>query len=261
MLKSCCQHSAMASLFSNLKFAWEFFVQRKHRLTDVSPITDFNYPEPDDRLMAFLLGMYREHGASAVKLGNWICVDGGRLFTRAAHFDHRKHPKNLVLQADFVTVTQQGQHIIESFAGIGEDLDSALVDACKSFQDCSFHALFVTLLDRPCEHVDREVWSIGGQNRQVTLGWLRYRGNFPTDEWAPIFEGLQKHLESLSLKSGLHWARYFYCHLPSQDPTIEVLIDNETSDVLQSQAAHLPWPQMEAFYSTRLFFTIRDSKT
>ncbi|MBK8094259.1 MAG: hypothetical protein IPK32_20445 [Verrucomicrobiaceae bacterium] len=211
--------------------------------------------------MNFLLGMYREHGASAVRVGNWICVDGGRLFTRAAHFDHLRHPQNLILQADFVTVTIQGQHIIESFAGIGPDFTSALQDACKSFQDCSFHALFVTLLGRPCEHVDREVWSIGGQNRQITLGWLRYRGDFPTDQWAPIFEGLQKHLESFSLTRGLHWVRYFYSHVPSQAPTIEVLIDNEISEPLQSLAANLPLATSGAVYSTRLFFTIQDATT
>lgn len=249
----------MASLMSNLKFAWEYFIQGKHRLGDVSPVPDFDYPKPDERLMTFLLGMYRDHGASAVRIGNWVCVDGGRLFTRAAHFDHRQLPKNLVLQADFVTVTQQGRHIIESFAGIGDDMDSALVDACKSFQDASFHVLFVTLLDRACEHVDQDVWRIGVQNRNLTFGWLRTRGQFPTELWAPIFEGLHKHVESLSLTPGLHWVRYFYCHVPLQAPTIEVMIDNEVSDVLQSQAASLPWPQTDAFYSTRLFFTIQDA--
>ena len=248
----------MASLLSNLKFAWEFFVQRKHRLTDVSPIPDFNYPEPDDRLMAFLLGMYCEHGASAVKLGNWICVDGGRLFTRAAHFDHCQHPKNLVLQADFVTVTQEGQHIIVAFAGIGEDLDSAVADACKSFQDVSFHALFVSLLDRSCGHVEREVWSIDDRIRNITLGWLRWRGELPIDLWPPIFKGVQKYMESQPLSSGLHWLSLFYFHLPSQEPTIEVLLDNETSEALQKQMATLPWPQTEAFYSTRLFAVIQD---
>lgn len=248
----------MPSLCSKLRFAWEYLILGKHKLPQVSPPPDFDYPVPDDCLMNFLLGMYCEHGASAVRVGNWICVDGGRLFTRAAHFDHRQHPQRLILQADFVTVTKQGQHMIESFAGIGPDFTSALQDACKSFQDCSFHALFAALLGRLCEHVDREVWNIGGQNRQITLGWLRYRGDFPTDKWAPIFEGLQKHLESFALTRGLHWARFFYSHAPSQAPTIEVLIDNETSEPLQSLAANLPWPQVEQFFSTRLFFTIQD---
>lgn len=249
----------MVSFLSKLRFAWEYLVQGKHRLTDASPVPGSNYPKPDEHLMSFLVGMYREHGASAIKLGDWVCVDEGRLFTRADHFDHRQTPSNLVLQADFVTVTQQGQHIIESFAGIGQGLDSALEDACKSYQDASFHALFVTLLGRPCEHVDRDVWTIGGIRRNVTFGWLRMRGEFPTDKWPLIFEGLQKLTESLPLGPGLHWARYFYCHIPSQAPTIEILIDNEASEAMQIQAASLHWPQANVFYSVRLFFVIQDS--
>lgn len=248
----------MVSFLSKLRFAWEYLVRGKYRLSDASPVPGSNYAKPDERLMTFLLKMYREHGASAVRIGNWVCVDEGRLFTRADHFDHRQHPKSLVLQADFVTVTQQGRHIIESFAGIGENLNSALADACKSFQDASFHALFVTLLSRPCGHVDRDVWTIGGIRRNVTFGWLRMRGAFPTDLWPPIFEGLKKYTESLPIESGLHCARYFYCHIPSQEPTVEVMIDNETSEQLQTHVAALPWPQKNEFYSVRLFLVIQD---
>ncbi|RYD63569.1 MAG: hypothetical protein EOP83_11865 [Verrucomicrobiaceae bacterium] len=105
--------------------------------------------------MEFLAGMYREHGAMVARVGNWVCVDGGRVYTRAAYFDLRQNSQNLVLQTDFITLTDVGQHIVESFAGIGHDQTAAVQDACKSFQDASFHVLFVTLLGHPCEHVDR----------------------------------------------------------------------------------------------------------
>ena len=79
--------------------------------------------------MGFLVDMYRTHGAKAVLAGNWVCINRGRAFTRAAYFDIQQHPKNLILQTDFITVTEDGIHIAEAFAGIGTDVSSALRDA------------------------------------------------------------------------------------------------------------------------------------
>jgi Family of unknown function (DUF6348) len=248
----------MPSLFDHIKFTWEYFVRGLHRIPPVSAPPDFDYPSPDPRLMEFLSGMYQEHGALAVRVGNWICVDGGRVLTRASHFDHPSPSKNLVIQADFVTLTVDGQHIVESLAGIGPDRSTAIEDACEGFQGSCFHALFVTLLDHPCDHVDRETWIIGGQARQVTFGWLRTRGAFPFDRWPPVFERIQGHMKSLPLSPGRHWIRYFYCHLPSGAPTVEVLVDNETHEELQARGGGLPWPASDTVYSVRLFFVIQD---
>lgn len=60
----------MPSLCSKLRFAWEYLIQGKHKLPQVSPPPDFDYQVPDDCLMNFLLGMYCEHGASAVRVVN-----------------------------------------------------------------------------------------------------------------------------------------------------------------------------------------------
>ena len=248
----------MPSLLDRFKFTWAYFVQRRHRIPAVSAPPDFDYPLPDPRLMEFLAGMYRGHGALAERIGNWICVDGGRVFTRASHFDHPRHSKNLVIQADFITRTVDGQHIAESLAGIGPDRSTAIQDACEGFQASCFHALFVSLLDHPCAHVERETWTIGGQPRQITFGWLRTRGEFPFDHWPQVFERIQGHVENLTLPPGRHWIRYFYCHLPSGEPTVEVLVDNETHDELQAQAAGLAWPASDTVYSARLFFVIQD---
>ena len=249
----------MSSFLQRLKFTWEYWVKGRHRVPPVAVPPDCDYPPPDAKLMGFLVGMYREHGAEAVQVGNWICVDRGSLFTRAAHFDHMQHPKNLILQADFITITKRGARIVESFGGIGTDVSSALLDACKGYQDCTFHALFVTLLDHACEHVEREEWVINGIPRNIIMGWLRIRGHFPHELWSPIYEGIQRQIQNFSLTGGLHWCRYFYARSPSGDPTIEVLVDNETCEQLQSQAADLPWPPTEDFYAVRLFFTIQDS--
>lgn len=249
----------MSVFVKRLKFAWDYFVRGRHSLPPFNNPPDLGYPEVDEGLMDFLVGMYQAHGAEAVRVGSWVVIDRGRLFTRAAYFDVRKHPAKLILQTDFVTVPDSGQHIVESFAGVGTDLPTALQDACKSFQDSSFHVLFSALLAQPCGHVEQEVWSISGVPRRVTLGLLRMRGHLPLDQWPPVFEALQKQVQSFAIPSGLHWIRFFYSSFPIESPTIEVLVNNDTCSGLQMQAAELPWPRTKDVYTARLFFIIQDA--
>lgn len=250
----------MPPLFRRFQFAWDYFIRRSHRFPALQVPPDFDYRAPDDFLMKFVEELFTAHGAHACRSGSWIIVEGGRLFVRSAHFDHRKHPQSLVLQTDFVLLTPSGLHIVESFAGMGNDLRSALIDACKSFQDSAFHVLLVTCLDHSCEHVERESWTIGGSVRELTFGCLRTRGEFPLDLWPDVFEAMRSQVESIQLSAGFHWVRYFYAHIPGSNPTVEVLVDNQPHQVLLSAASTLPWPASDAFYSARLFFTVQDSK-
>ncbi len=249
----------MPSFFRRVKFVWDYFIRDRQQPTLCSVPQDFDYPEPDDTLMAFVVDMFTAHGASAVRSGSWVVIDGGKLFARACHFDLRQHPNSFVLQTDFVCLTSSGQHIMESFAGIGTDLKSALTDACKSFQDSSFHVLLVTLLEHPCEHVDRDTWRIACTERALIFGWLRTRGQMPLDLWPPVFKALQLQFEAFDLPRGLHWVRYYYAHIPGDSPTIEVLVDNLPCESLMEGVSSFPWPASDAFYSARLFFTVQDA--
>ncbi len=121
----------MPPFFSRLKFAWDYWLRGRHRLPPVELPSDFDYPAPDDFLMTVVADMFTAHGAHAYRSGAWIVVAGGRLFVRAAHFDHRQHPDSLVLQSDFVCLTPSGQHIVESFAGIGSDQRSGGCNVCS----------------------------------------------------------------------------------------------------------------------------------
>ncbi|RYD18551.1 MAG: hypothetical protein EOP88_22175, partial [Verrucomicrobiaceae bacterium] len=191
----------MANPLASLKFAWEFFVRGKHRVE----MPDFGYDAPDDRLMNFLAEMYRGHCVIANRYGNWVFVDEGKMHVRASWFRCNPSSDHVIIQTDFVTISAQGEHVVESFAGMGPDMTTALKDASKSFQDSSFHVLLTTLLDRPCEHVDREVWTIGGQRRNVTFGWLRTRGALLEEQWPPVFEGIRRQVEGIPLAPGRHW--------------------------------------------------------
>ena len=248
----------MPSFLRRLGFAWDYFVRGRHRLPEVV-LPDFGYDLPDEKLMRFLSDGYEGHGAEPVRIGNWIFIAKANVLSRAAWFPVSGSPGSCVIQVDFITVCDGERHIIESFAGFGADHASALKDACKGFMDSSFHVLLSTVCGQPCDHVDREIWTIGGREKHVTLGWLRKRGHTPLDEWPSIFTEVQRQVEEMSLSQGLHWMRYFYSHTPGEEPTIEVLLDNEPHGELQGRGAGLPWPQTDTFYSIRLFFVIQDA--
>lgn len=209
--------------------------------------------------MQFLLHAYQKHGCTAAQHGDWIVVEQGCLLTRASTYNENEQAGVVILQADFLTVTPEGHHILESFAGFGPDQISALRDACESFLDSTFHAILSALLARPSEHATTLRWDIGGTARQLTFGSVRMRGAFPGGAWPEIFASLENETQKVYLPKGLHWARYFYSHVPGRPPTVEALLDNETWPEMQGKMPDFPWPQSEEFYSARLFTLIEDA--
>lgn len=247
----------MPSPFQRLKFAWDFFVRKKDRAGNIT-LPDFDYEVPDERLMRVLQDMFESHHAEPVRIGNWIATNEGRVLSRASLHILREEPADFWIQADFITLCEGGRHIVESFASSGEELASAMKDVCRNFQESSFHVLLTTLSGQPYDHAERERWIIGGQERNVTFGCLLTRGSMPLADWPPVFEIIQRDVESLPLSPGLHWMRYFYSNIPGSEPIMEVLQDNEPHEELQARSAGMPWPKSDAFYSARLFFVIQD---
>lgn len=204
--------------------------------------------------MEFLVDMYESHGASACRVENWVAVEDAILLTRGSSHEFSRPRDSIVLRVDFVTL-YQGRLIVEAFAGVGKNHGEALEDACRSFQDCTFHAL---LGKPPCPHTDTDVWTINGWPRRVTLGLMRYRGSFPRDQWEALFNGIQSFIENADIERGLHWIRLFYSRAPHAETTVEALLDNESNEQLEAGLGGLPWPEAGAFYSVRLFMVIQD---
>ncbi len=212
---------------------------------------------PDPEMMDFLQKAYASHGAKAEIQGDWVMVEGGKLKTQA-RYDGKQGKDSFILQADFLTRLDSGETIVESFGGVGKDLKEAKGDAYGAFLDSTFHALLSVGLGKPCEHADTEEWEIGGSKRKVTFGLLRMRGPLPENAWQPAYEGLQKLVKESGLPKGLHWVRYFYAQIPGQEPTVELMLDNETWEPLQEKAKGLTWPESKDYYSARLFFMVED---
>lgn len=243
----------MASFFKTLKFLWGYLGGR-HRL---EPLPDFDYPEPDPFLQNFLLDMYQEHGTPAFHAGNWVLVGDGKLMTRAACFNQREMSTECSVQVDFITVAKSG-HLIESFVGMGSNPREALLEACETFQSAAFHVLYSVLLKQECGHVEVVEWMVGGVRRKITFGLLVTRGNFPLEQWDGVFEGIRKIVEASDFSGGLHWIRCYYALIPGADPIVELLVDNNTAELMEQALGELTWPVSEEFYSARVFFTLED---
>jgi len=216
-------------------------------------------PKPDKVLIKFLYDMYKSHGANAKIEDSWVSIANGKIHSTAYHFNHAKYPNGLfLLQADFITRINEDQSIVESFAGHGSDLNSALKDACESYQDCTFHALFSALLGQNCSHAETKKWVIGESKRKVTFGSMKIRGKFDSSSWKAIFPKLETKIQKSNLKNGLHWVRFFYMNIPNHEPSVEVLLDNNEWKQLQTEFRELPWPRSNDPYSVRLFCVIDD---
>ncbi|MGV3662502.1 MAG: DUF6348 family protein [Prosthecobacter sp.] len=246
----------MSPFLRALKLTWDHFSGGDQDTF----LPDLGHPPVDERLMSLLAEMYQSHGVEVRRVANWVLAEGGALITRAACVGQQEHPGTFMVQVDFATVVDLDKHIIESFVGMGPDKDLALLDASKAFLDASFHVLLSALLGRSCGHCVVESWTMGHLQRQVSLGSLRIRGQFPANDWPRLFEKIQQQLESHELSPGLHWIRVFYSHSPTAQSTAEVLVDNDVEEALQAAVGRLDWPQTADFYSVRLFMVIQDAE-
>lgn len=214
--------------------------------------------EPGDPEMGrFLKEMYLAHGSAAEIKDGWVVVEGGKLRTKAI-YERMQSREGVMIQADYYTELASGELIVESFAGLGDDLKSAIADTYRAYLEATFHALLSAALGQPCDHAELMEWEIGGTRRKLTFGSLYMRAKMPDDSWPPVFEGIEKQIKASGLAKGLHWVRYYYAHIPGQEPTVEVLLDNQTWTPLQEQGASLPWPESDKFYSARMFFVVQD---
>lgn len=250
----------MGNFVAKLRFTWEYWVKGMHRAPEPLP-DQSGYDPPNESLMKVLGGMYQGHGSEVCRAGPWLAIDAAKLLTRVSYFEHGGSSTMRAVQMDVVTVvTESNHHLIESVGGFGDNLEEALRDALRNFAESSFHPLLCGLLDKACDQVEVEYWTIGGIRRKITMGGLCCRGfRVPSEAWSPIFEAIESRLTTFDLPSGLHWMRYYYAWLPGGEALAEVLLDNETELELQEHLAGLPWPQSESFYSRRLFFTIQDA--
>jgi Family of unknown function (DUF6348) len=200
----------------------------------------------------WLSGLMNAHGVRSEQHDEWIVFPdhGKRGYARL-------FPREHSCQLDIGIEIYPGWLVLESFAGIGADIDAALKDAFDAFARGALHVMLSAFFRAtPDEQVTREQWNIARTTRQMTLGNVVFRGRTPADpvHWFPQ---LETALKSLALPEGTHWLRLYYAQRDSQAMIHEALLDNETWPELQEAMARFSWPLMGDFYSARLFLVIQ----
>ncbi len=176
---------------------------------------------------------------------------------RAAIVRQIPNDHGFTVQLDVSIQLRPAQMLVEPCAGIRETLEHAIRDAFQAFAANSFHVLLAALFDHPSDQAHAEAWTIGAQERKVTLGNLGVRGTLPDGFAGSVFEPFCSLLKSSALTPGLHWIRRFNLDLKGKTQTCEALCDNQPWDDLAAATKQLAWPRGADFYSVRLFLIVQ----
>lgn len=163
-----------------------------------------------------------------------------------------------VLQLD-VYIDYGINPILESFAGLGDDFETATIDAFENFRDNAFYtilsAFFTSKFD---EKINKYNWNINGKEFEIFSSNIGFRGpqaSNLTTEWLKQFEA---EVQNLQLNEGTHWIRLFYSQQQNQTSVCEVLLNNNECISIAQKAQQFDWHKQEEFYSIRVFMILKN---
>lgn len=202
--------------------------------------------------------LFITHNIKCTIKDNKILFDKEQISIEICCFDKTSNPNLNVLQLD-VNLYYGINPIIESFAGIGENFESANINAIENFTHNSFHtilsAFFTSKFDK---EIQKYNWNISNKKFEVYSSNIGIRGTKPqklNTEWLKQFE---IEISKLKLEEGIHSIRLFYSQNQNQTTICEVLLDNNISIQLQEKAIFFDWQKQEEFYSLRVFMVLKN---
>lgn len=206
----------------------------------------------------YIADLFINHNINCRVDQNKIFFDKELISIETYCFDRNSSPEFKVLQLD-VYVNYGADSILESFAGLGNDFETAVVDAFENFKNNSFHAILSALfISKYDEEINKYNWKINGKDFEIFSGNIGIRGNKPsqlTTKWLGQFEA---EVQKLALEEGTHWIRLFFAQQENKTSVCEVLLDNEYCIPLQQKAENFDWHRQEAFYSIRIFMILKN---
>jgi Family of unknown function (DUF6348) len=206
-----------------------------------------------------LAKLMRAHGAPVITDGAWLVSPDHPARIGAWIVQEREHGDVVIVQLDVHVATADGRTIVESFAGLGADTDAAVGNAMDNFARNTFHVLLAAFWDiTDTQQVEFEQWAIAGETWRVMLGPCSIRRQEPDQPALPanVIALFQGAIEQAALADGLNWFRWFYCDNKVGEPIIEALMNNEPWPEGVAALEEADWPQVENFWSARLFMIL-----
>jgi len=209
-----------------------------------------------------LRDLFRNHGIEAIDGGDWLTFADATLRANAETFRESQRPAGVSVQLDVRLEIAPERVIVESLVGMGPTLEDATSDAFRYFAASSFHVLLCAFFHTGCEQVTQQDCTIGGLACHVVIGGATCRGTPPGGgpALAARFQQFESAVHAQQLMPGVHWVRLYYGHMQGKAIVCEVLLDNHPWPAVQAAAAAIDWPASEAFYSLRVFSTLRVEK-
>jgi hypothetical protein len=207
-----------------------------------------------------IVQLFESHGISACLQGPGIIFPGHPFRAAALVVREIQHQAAMSIQLDVRFEIAPRQIIVESFAGIGSTRDEAILDAVKNFTTSSLHVLLAAFFRQPSEQITQEEWLVHGSRQLATIGPIIGRGPIPQggDAAPGWFQHLVTSIQAERLNRGTHWIRLFYGQKASQVLSSEVLLDNQPWHPVQTKMAAFPWPDVDEFYSLRIFLVLQN---
>lgn len=199
-------------------------------------------------LIEMIRMLFEGHGVTTRPIDEGFFIPGPGIVVQAEIFSENGPASQL----DVRLILPDGQLLIESVGGF------ELVDLVDNFARSSFHVLLRALVKAGAdEQVDVETWTVNGVEYRAYLGPVTHRGEtqaaVPTD-WFTLFES---SIRNATLTGDLHWIRLYYAQMNNETMDVEVLLDNETWDELQTTMRAYDWSRRETFYSVRMFMILK----
>jgi hypothetical protein len=206
----------------------------------------------------YIAELFVNHNINCTTTENIIIFNKEQISIETYCFDRNSSEGLTVLQLDLY-IDYGISPILESFAGLGKDFESAIFDAFENFKTNSFHtilsAFFTSNFDK---EINKYSWNINGRDFEIFSSNIGIRGKQPyklSSEWLNQFE---TEVQKLKLDEGTHWIRLFFAQQGNQTRVCEVLLDNENFIPLQKKAEEFAWQKQEDFYSIRVFMILKN---
>ena len=197
------------------------------------------------------------HEIGAVRGQNDVTLELEDLRFEAEIFDREQREATtwLVVEIHIFSPLLGSQPVIESFVGMGETRQQAIVQAFGKFLIGVFHVLIEGLAKHVCENMQAEIefW------RRNDASWKVYSGPVITqavtectlNRTFPAFYAQLEKLFSTTVRPGSHFARVFVASHGGQLVGKEVLLDNETWPEAQELLVGWDWQHGDRYQALR----------
>lgn len=209
-------------------------------------------------LNEFLADTFRKHNIDCEIKEDIVVFPKQRITASTALVNRSSSSSAFILQLDVKFEIGQGRTIIESYAGLGMSMESAVSDTWKNFMKYSFHTLLAAFFSNEFEEqIEREQWLIGQQPYEVIISHSGIRGDVPKPFSTQWFDQLKTLIKSQQLSYDTHWIKLYYAQSENEPISLEILLDNEVWRTVEKEVQSFSFPHHKEFYSIRILIIIK----